>query len=79
MGGNLDVYLQVSNRKQVRADIKVFKTKFTKVTPTAQTKGSVSCQRFMMAIQVHLEERKERRKERRMEEKKSKRGKEERI
>ncbi len=44
MRGDLVVYLQVSNRKQVRADIKVIKTKFTKVTPAAaaQTKGSVS-------------------------------------
>lgn len=59
MRGNLVVYLLVSNRKQVRADIKVIKTKFTKVTPAAavQTKGSVSCQRFMTEIQIQREER----------------------
>lgn len=58
MRGNLLVYLQLSNRMQVRADIKVIKTKFTKViqAAAAQTKGTVSCQRFMTAIQIHQEE-----------------------
>lgn len=43
MRGNLGVYLQVSNRKQVRDDIKVIQTKFSKA---AQSKGTLSCQTF---------------------------------
>lgn len=35
MRGGDGVYLQVSNRKWVRADIEVIKTKFTRVTPAA--------------------------------------------
>lgn len=58
MGGGLLDYLQVSNRMRVRADIKVIKFKFTKViqAAAAQSKGTVSCQRFMTVIQAHQEE-----------------------
>lgn len=54
MKGNLLDYLQVSHWMQVRAYIKVIKTKFTKViqAAAAQTKHTVSCHRFMTAIEI---------------------------
>ncbi len=58
---------------QVRADIKVIKTIFTKVSlaAAAQTKGAAPCKRFMTEIQIHQEERK--REERREDKGKKKR------
>lgn len=53
MRGNL----RVSHRKQVTADIKVIKSKSSKVTPTAATKnGTVSHHRGVMGKLIHGEE-----------------------
>ncbi len=49
MRGNLGVYLQVSHRKQVRADIKVIKTKFTKVSLAA----AAAKQRQRVMSEIH--------------------------